>query len=196
MLRLASVALLISTLPACTLPRTALVLGAATTIAGGAMIASIEPVKPHSCEGATVFCAPDIGGSLQSASNGLGYLLGGIIVATGVSVMLSGAVGLAQEHARERPAPPPIAPCAATRTIGMGLLPVPACSSAATTAAAVPPTDPRAMLLIQAPTAARIGWCDVAVHAAEQLEKLDAAMYAALIENDDRVKHCVAWKRP
>jgi hypothetical protein len=195
MLRLASVALLIATLSACTFPRTALVLGGATTIVGGAMIASIEPVKPQSCQGATVFCPPDIGGTFQSASNGLGYLLGGIVVATGVSLMLSGAVGLAQEYAREQPAPPPLAPLAATHTLGMGLLPVPTSSSTATTAVAVPASDPRAVLMIRARAATRIGRCDVAVHAAEQLEKLDAAMYAELIENDERVEHCVARSR-
>jgi len=191
MSRVTSVVLLISTLSACTVPRTALVLGAATTIAGGAMIASIEPAKPRSCEGATVICPPDIGGSVQSAVNGLGYLLGGIIVVTGVSVMLSGAIGLAQERARDRPAPPP-APLAGTHAIGTGL-PAPASRSAGTTAAAIPSTDARAVLLLQAQAAARIGRCDIAVHAAQELETLDPAMYAALI--DDHLERCMAGSR-
>jgi hypothetical protein len=194
MLRLASVALLIVSVSACTVPRTALVLGAATTIAGGAMIASIEPVKPRSCEGATVFCPPDIGGALQAAANGIGYLLGGIIIVAGASVMLSGAIGLAQERAREQPAPP-IAPLAAAQPIRTGSPPVPPYSAAAIPVAAVLATDSRAVLQMRARAAARIGRCDLAVRAARQLEGLDAAMYADLIENDERVEYCLAWSR-
>jgi hypothetical protein len=194
MLRLASVVLVISTLSACTVPRTALVLGAATTIAGGAMIASIKPVEHHSCEGATILCAPDIGGSLQAGANGVGYLLGGIVVAVGVGVLLSGAVGLAQEHAPEAP-PPPLPPLAATHTVGMGMLPAPAPSSAAATSATRQVPDPGKVLRVRAQTAARGGRCDLAVDAARQLEKLDPTLYADLIERDDPVDRCLTWSR-
>lgn len=193
MFRLVCVALVISTLSACTMPRTALVLGAATTIAGGAMIASIKPVEQHSCQGATVYCPPDIGGFLQTEANAVGYLLGGIVVATGLGVMLSGAVGLAQEQAREVPAPPPLAPIAATHTIGMGMLPAPAAGSDA--AAAPPGPRPGSVFRIRAQTAARTGRCDLAVDAATQLERLDPAMYADLIERDDPVDRCMTWSR-
>src|SRR5690348_10644542 len=101
MARLACAALVISTLSACTMPRTALVVGAATTIAGGAMMASIKPAQKTTCEGATVICPPDINYTLQSTANGFGYLISGTILATGLAVLLSGAVGLAQEHANE-----------------------------------------------------------------------------------------------
>jgi hypothetical protein len=182
MSRLASVALLISVLSGCG-PRTKLALGGAATIAGGVLIASVEPVEYHSCGSATRRCFANFGAGFQELSNGITYLIGGIIIAAGAGIMLSGARGLSHENARKRFA-----------LLAPSPLPAPASDQAATTAAAVP-SDPRAVLLFRARSAARIGRCDVTADAAKQLEELDAAMYAELSNSDERVAHCVAWSR-
>jgi len=90
MLRLVCIALVISAVSACTFPRTALVVGGATTIAGAAMIASIKPAQRTSCEGATILCPPDINYTLQSTANGFGYLVSGMVLATRKDTQVAG----------------------------------------------------------------------------------------------------------
>jgi hypothetical protein len=165
--RLLATVLAIATVSACSYPRTGIVAGAATMIAGGVILAKAQP-------------DPDENNPFAIWGTLIGDTVGVSVMAAGLGVIVGGLVGLALEKPESSPVPS---------------APEPALQPTLQPAASDdgPPTvRPAAELAVQLRIAARAGHCETATHIAHELVRIDSAMAVALVKSDHDVARCLA----
>jgi hypothetical protein len=174
-LRLVPAALVVTLLASCTIPRTGIVAGTATMLAGGMIISSSQVDPP----GKSDLYRYDVLGEM------IGDLVGGMLVTAGAGILLGSLVGLAQEK------PEPTERLAVA--VAPAVEPVPAAPRVATPEEIALSGRLQNQLALQARVAARAGRCEAVAVIASKLSGVDHAMYRDLIANDDHVARCVRW---
>jgi hypothetical protein len=175
-----SVACVIALACGCTLPRTALIAGAATTIAGAAIIVGASNSQ---CRAATADC--DLYNLLNAPGVVLATALGSALAAAGGGLMIGGLIGLAEER-RDAARAAPIGPPGA---FASG--PPSAISPGPPGATAPGAPDPRA---VQLTLEARAGHCASAQAIARVLAAQDPDLVAAQIQRDADVARCLVYR--
>jgi len=176
-LRLVAVTLALSSLSACAIPRTAIVAGAATAIVGGVLIAGANhkaSPDPINIPANVILATADV------ASEALGAAL----IALGTGTLVSGVIGLGIED--RTPAPTPIA--REPEAPPVRLVEAPPGSATAVLHAR---SDE---LAIQLRVESQAGHCAAAAVIARRLGTLDPPRVTALIDRDDIVARCLAYR--
>jgi hypothetical protein len=177
-LRLVAAALAFTTLTACAIPRTAIVTGAVTAVAGG-MLLSDSQSSPQRDPYNTP--AKLVDGAVSATQ----ALLGTMVLLVGAGLITSGAVGLGME--RE----PALAPLAQVPAIDAPIRPTtldPAGSATAVLSARAE------QLASQISIESRAGHCGTATAAARRLAVLDRSRLIALIDRNPAISSCVAYR--
>jgi len=187
--RFAALALAFATLTGCALPRTAIVTGAVTAIAGGVLLSEARSVPKADPLNPASIPAAAIGGTISYTA----ALVGTVVLLVGTGLMTSGAIGLGMESAE---APAPLGPVA-QEPVPAIVAPVadgePAALTPPGSATAVLATR-RAQLTAQLWVESRAGHCGTATAVAQRLAVIDRAYLIALIDRNPAVSSCVAYK--
>ena len=181
-LRLLAATLAFTTLTACAIPRTAIVAGAVTAVAGGVLLSdsrSSPQRDPYNIP------AKLIDGAVSYTQ----VLAGTMALLVGAGLMTSGAVGLGMES---QPALAPLGPLAEAPTMiettaERETFAPPGSATAALAAR-------RQQLTTQIWIESRAGHCGTATAAAQRLGLLDRAKLIALIDHNAVVAGCIAYK--